>query len=78
MNEARARAEMEAEDARALSDSGGVTLTSQVDGAVNAIALGLRCDRALSRTPSRTIQIQAHPFLSAAYGQMGRNQDAEG
>jgi tetratricopeptide (TPR) repeat protein len=36
------------------------------------------CDRALSRTPSRTIQLQAHPFLAAAYAEMGRSQDAEG
>jgi adenylate cyclase len=36
------------------------------------------CDRALSRSPSRTIQLQAHPFLAATYAEMGRNQDAEG
>ena len=36
------------------------------------------CDRALSRTPSRGIQLQAHPFLAATYAEMGRNQDAEG
>jgi len=36
------------------------------------------CDRALSRTPSRGIQLQAHPFLAATYAEMGRNQEAEG
>ena len=36
------------------------------------------CDRALSRSPARTLQIQARPFLAAVYGEMGRNQDAEG
>jgi tetratricopeptide (TPR) repeat protein len=36
------------------------------------------CDRAVSRSPSRTIQLQAHPYLAATYAQMGRHQDAEG
>ena len=36
------------------------------------------CDRALSRNPSRTIQLEAHPFLAATYAEMGRSQDAEG
>jgi adenylate cyclase len=36
------------------------------------------CDRAVSRSPSRTIQLQAHPFLAASYAEMGRSQDAEG
>ena len=36
------------------------------------------CDRALSRGPSRTVQLQAHPFLAATYAEMGRNQEAEG
>jgi TolB-like protein/Tfp pilus assembly protein PilF len=36
------------------------------------------CDRALSRSPSRTIQLETHPFLAAAYAELGRNQDAEG
>jgi adenylate cyclase len=36
------------------------------------------CDRALSRSPARTIQIEAHPFLAATYAEMGRSQDAEG
>ena len=36
------------------------------------------CDRALSRGPSRTVQLQAHPFLAATYAEIGRNQDAEG
>jgi tetratricopeptide (TPR) repeat protein len=36
------------------------------------------CDRALSRSPSRTVQLQAHPFLAATYAEMGRSQDAEG
>src|SRR5262249_15766408 len=36
------------------------------------------CDRALSRSPARTVQMQAHPFLAATYAEMGRDQDAEG
>jgi hypothetical protein len=36
------------------------------------------CDRALSRSPSRTIQLAAHPFLPATYAEVGRNQDTEG
>jgi TolB-like protein/class 3 adenylate cyclase len=36
------------------------------------------CDRALSRSPARIVQLQAHPFLAATYAEMGRNQDAEG
>jgi TolB-like protein/class 3 adenylate cyclase/Tfp pilus assembly protein PilF len=36
------------------------------------------CDRALSRSPARLIQLQARPFLAATYAEMGRNQDAEG
>ena len=36
------------------------------------------CDRALSRSPARLIQLQAHPFLAAAYAEMGRGGDAEG
>lgn len=36
------------------------------------------CDRALSRSPARIVQMQAHPFLAATYAEMGRNQDAEG
>ena len=35
------------------------------------------CDRAHSRSPSRTIQLETHPFLAAAYAELGRNQDAE-
>jgi tetratricopeptide (TPR) repeat protein len=35
-------------------------------------------DRALARNPGRSVQIIAHPFLAAAYAEMGRNQDAEG
>jgi adenylate cyclase len=35
-------------------------------------------DRAVSRSPGLSIQIIAHPFLAAAYAEMGRNQDAEG
>jgi len=36
------------------------------------------CDRALSRGPSRTVQLQAHPFLAATYAEMGRSRDADG
>jgi adenylate cyclase len=35
-------------------------------------------DRALARSPGRSVQLFTHPFLAAAYGQMGRSQDAEG
>jgi tetratricopeptide (TPR) repeat protein len=35
-------------------------------------------DRALARNPGRSVQIIAHPFLAAAYAEMGRNQDTEG
>jgi tetratricopeptide (TPR) repeat protein len=35
-------------------------------------------DRALARGPGRSVQTETHPFLAAAYAQMGRNQDAEG
>jgi tetratricopeptide (TPR) repeat protein len=42
------------------------------DGAVEA------GDRALARSPGRSIQTETHPFLAAAYAQMGRDQDAEG
>jgi tetratricopeptide (TPR) repeat protein len=35
-------------------------------------------DRALSRSPGRTGQTYFHPFLAAAYAEMGRAQDAEG
>jgi adenylate cyclase len=35
-------------------------------------------DRALARSPGRSVQLFTHPFLAAAYGQMGRRQDAEG
>jgi adenylate cyclase len=35
-------------------------------------------DRALARSPGRSIQTETHPFLAAAYAQMGRDQDAEG
>jgi adenylate cyclase len=35
-------------------------------------------DRAVSRSPGRSIQMIAHSFLAAAYAEMGRNQDAEG
>jgi adenylate cyclase len=35
-------------------------------------------DRAVSRSPGRSIQIIAHPFLAAGYAEMGRDQDAEG
>jgi adenylate cyclase len=40
-----------------------------------AVAAG---DRALARSPGRTGQLFLHPFLAAAYAQLGRNQDAEG
>jgi adenylate cyclase len=36
------------------------------------------CDRALSRSPGRSIQMLTRPFLAATYAEMGRNQDAEG
>jgi adenylate cyclase len=35
-------------------------------------------DRALARSPGRSVQTETHPFLAAAYAQMGRDQDAEG
>ena len=35
-------------------------------------------DRALARSPGRNIQTMTHPFLAAAYAEMGRDQDAEG
>src|SRR5271167_1465039 len=35
-------------------------------------------DRALARSPGRNGQTYTHPFLAAAYAEMGRNQDAEG
>src|SRR5207237_5845876 len=35
-------------------------------------------DRALARSPGRSVQLFTHPFLAAAYAQMGRSQDAEG
>jgi adenylate cyclase len=35
-------------------------------------------DRALARGLGRTGQTLTHPFLAAAYAEMGRNQDAEG
>jgi tetratricopeptide (TPR) repeat protein len=35
-------------------------------------------DRALSRNPGRSVQTETHPFLAAAYAQLGRVQDAEG
>jgi len=35
-------------------------------------------DRALARSPGRSIQTETHPFLAAAYAQMGRDQEAEG
>ena len=35
-------------------------------------------DRALTRSPGRNGQTYTHPFLAAAYAEMGRNQDAEG
>ena len=35
-------------------------------------------DRALARSPGRNGQLFTHPFLAAAYGQMGISQDAEG
>ncbi len=36
------------------------------------------CDRAVARSPGRNIQTLTHPFLAAAYAEMGRSQDAEG
>jgi len=35
-------------------------------------------DRTLARTPGRNSQTLIHPFLAAAYAEMGRSQDAEG
>ena len=35
-------------------------------------------DRAVARSPGRTIQTMTHPFLAAAYAEMGRDQDAAG
>jgi TolB-like protein len=35
-------------------------------------------DRALARSPGRSVQTTTHPFLAAAYAQMGKDQDAEG
>ena len=35
------------------------------------------CDRALSGSPSRNVQLLARPFLAAAYAQMGRDHDAQ-
>jgi TolB-like protein/class 3 adenylate cyclase len=35
-------------------------------------------DRALARGPGRIVQTTTHPFLAAAYAELGRNQDAEG
>ena len=35
-------------------------------------------DRALARSPGRSVQTETHPILAAAYAQMGRAQDAEG
>jgi class 3 adenylate cyclase/TolB-like protein len=35
-------------------------------------------DRALARSPGHSVQLFTHPFLAAAYAQMGRTQDAEG
>jgi adenylate cyclase len=35
-------------------------------------------DRALARSPGRSVQLFTHPFLAASYAQMGRSQDAEG
>jgi adenylate cyclase len=35
-------------------------------------------DRAVSRSPGRSIQMIAHPFLAATYAQMGRDEDAQG
>ena len=39
-----------------------------------AIAAG---DRALARSPGRIVQTTIHPFLAAAYAQMGSDQDAQ-
>ena len=36
------------------------------------------CDRALSGSPPRNVELLAHPFLAATYSEMGRNQDAQG
>jgi adenylate cyclase len=36
------------------------------------------CDRALARNPGRTAQTFMHPFLAAAYAELGRAEDAEG
>ena len=38
-----------------------------------AVAAG---DRTLARSSGRMIQTQIHPFLAAAYAELGRNQDA--
>jgi tetratricopeptide (TPR) repeat protein len=35
-------------------------------------------DRTVARSPGRNSQTLTHPFLAAAYAQMGRNQEAEG
>src|SRR5271166_6093025 len=35
-------------------------------------------DRALARSPGRNGQTYIHPFLAAAYAELGRNRDAEG
>jgi tetratricopeptide (TPR) repeat protein len=35
-------------------------------------------DRALARSPGRSVQALTRPFLAAAYGQMGRGEDAAG
>ncbi len=35
------------------------------------------CDRALSGSPPRNVELIARPFLAATYSQMGRNQDAQ-
>jgi len=35
-------------------------------------------DRALARSPGRNGQAFTHPFLAAAYAELGRNQEAEG
>ena len=40
-----------------------------------AIAAG---DRALARNPGRIVHTTIHPFLAAAYAEMGRDQDAQG
>jgi TolB-like protein/class 3 adenylate cyclase len=35
-------------------------------------------DRAVARSPGRTIQTMTHPVLAAAYAEMGRDQDVKG